>query len=172
MIENKVDSNEDRLVNLYRFAFPGCAKMIHRMGGTLEQAKDCFHDALLIFLEREKAGTLRLQSSPAAYLLGTAKICWLRSLNEGKTLPLPNGFEPVETEEENSEEKEGALLQYLQAAGKKCLELLSAFYYEHCSMQDIATRFGFKGRRSATVQKFKCLEKVRQNMKTSQSYAE
>jgi hypothetical protein len=33
-------------------------------------------------------------------------------------------------------------------------------------MIDIAGRFGFSGERSATVQKFKCLEKVRDTIKS------
>lgn len=172
MIERKMATLEDPLTNLYRSAFPDCAKMIHRMGGTSEQAKDCFHDALLIFLEKQKAGTLRLQSSAKAYVLGTAKICWLRSLDRSTDLPLPEGFEPIEVGEPDQEEKESILLESLQRTGKKCLELLSAFYYENFSLQDIATRFGFNGRRSATVAKFKCLEKVRHNIKTSQVYAQ
>jgi predicted DNA-binding protein YlxM (UPF0122 family) len=52
------------------------------------------------------------------------------------------------------------------------MELLKAFYYDHCSMQEVADRFGFNGRRSATVQKYKCLEKVREEIKTTQAYAQ
>lgn len=172
MIEQKTESPEDPLTSLYRSAFPDCATMIHRMGGTLEQAKDCFHDALLIFLEKQRAGTLRLRSSAKAYVLGTAKICWLRSLDRSTILPLPEGLEGVGQEEVDEEERESTLLDSLQRTGRKCLELLGAFYYENFSLQDIAARFGFNGRRSATVAKFKCLEKVRHNIKTSQVYAQ
>jgi len=42
------------------------------------------------------------------------------------------------------------------------MRLLNAFYYEKLNMDEIAIRFGFSGKRSATVQKFKCLGKVRQ----------
>jgi hypothetical protein len=45
------------------------------------------------------------------------------------------------------------------------MELLSAFYYEKEDLQKLAQRFGFSGTRSATVQKFKCLEKVRETVK-------
>ena len=172
MIDQKTRSPEDPLLSLYRSAFPACARMIRRMGGTLEQARDSFHDALLIYMEKEKAGNLHLRSTPTAYLLGTAKICWLRAQDNRAILPLPEEFESVEPGEQAEEEREGVLLESLQKAGKKCLELLSAFYYNHCSLQDIAVRFGFNGRRSATVAKFKCLEKVRQNVKKSQVYAQ
>ena len=163
---------EHSIVNLYRDSFPDFARMIRRMGGTLEQAKDSFHDALLIYLEKEQAGTLHLVSSPKAYLLGTAKICWLHTQGKGSTLPLPEGFEPPEPVDADTEEQEQTMLESLVKSGKKCLELLKAFYYDHCSMQDIAVRFGFNGRRSATVQKYKCLEKVREQIKTTQTYAQ
>jgi DNA-directed RNA polymerase specialized sigma24 family protein len=146
--------------------------MVRKMGGTLEEAKDSFHDALLIFLEKEKAGKLHLHSSPKAYILGTARICWLHSRKKGPMLPLPDGFEATQPEETATEEQEKTLLESLQKSGKKCLELLKAFYYDHRSMQDIARRFGFNGGRSATVQKYKCLEKVRHTIKTSQAYAQ
>lgn len=164
--------NEDPIIGLYRESFPDFARMIRRMGGSLEEAKDSFQDALLIYLEKEKAGKLQLHSSPRAYLLGTAKICWLHARKKGTTLSLPEGFETPTPEDPDTEEREKILLDSLQKSGKKCLELLKAFYYDHCPMDHIAGRFGFKGRRSATVQKYKCLEKVRNEIKTTEIYAQ
>lgn len=162
---------DDPIISLYRESFPDFARLVRRMGGTLEQAKDCFHDALLIYLEREKAGKLEIHSSHKAYLLGTARICWLRTLKNEPTIPLPEGLETPDQPESHEEERENTLLKSLQKSGRKCLELLKAFYYDHCSMQDIAEKFGFNGKRSATVQKYKCLEKVREEIKTMESYA-
>lgn len=163
---------ETEIIPLYRDSFPDFARMVRSMGGTLEQAKDSFHDALLIYLEKEKAASLHLHSSPKAYLLGTAKICWLRSRNTGPIQPFTHEFEAADPEDKDAEEQEKSLLQSLQRSGKKCLELLKAFYYDHCSMQDIASQFGFKGRRSAAVQKYKCLEKVREEIKKTHIYAQ
>ena len=87
-------------------------------------------------------------------------------------LSLPEGFEAATPEEPDMAEREQTLLAALQKSGQKCLELLKAFYYDHCSMDHIAGRFGFKGRRSATVQKYKCLEKVRQEINTTDIYAQ
>jgi len=161
---------EDPIIALYRDAFPDLARMIRRMGGSLEEAKDAFHDALLIYMEKEKAGKLHLHSSPKAYLLGTAKICWLKGRDS--ILPLPDGFEAAEAKDDGREEREQSLLESLIRSGKKCMELLKAFYFDHFSMQDIARRFGFNGRRSATVQKYKCLEKVREEIKSNEVYAQ
>ena len=160
----------DSIIQLYRDSFPDVARMIRRKGGTLEEAKDAFHDALLIYMEKEKAGRLQLHSSPKAYLLGTARICWLRA--RGATVALPETFDAAEPEDADIEEREQRLQVSLVRSGKKCIELLKAFYYDHCSMQDIAVRFGFNGTRSATVQKYKCLEKVRKEIKINEAYAQ
>ena len=45
------------------------------------------------------------------------------------------------------------------------MKLLKGFYYDQLPLTDIATAFGFSGVRSATVQKYKCLEKVRETIK-------
>ncbi len=45
------------------------------------------------------------------------------------------------------------------------MELLKSFYYDQLPLADAATLFGFSGVRSATVQKYKCLEKVRESIK-------
>lgn len=163
---------EDPIISLYRDSFPDFARMVRRMGGSPEEAKDAFHDALLIYMEREKAGKLNLHSSPKAYLLGTARICWLHTRGKATISELPEGFEAAEPEDTNEEEREKSLLESLVRSGKKCMELLKAFYYDHCSMQEVADRFGFNGRRSATVQKYKCLEKVREEIKTTRAYAQ
>ena len=165
-----ITQTEDPIIQLYRDSFPDVARMIRRKGGTLEEAKDAFHDALLIYMEKEKAGRLQLHSSPKAYLLGIARICWLRA--RGTTVALPEAFDAAEPEDVDMEEREQSLQASLVRSGKKCIELLKAFYYDHCSMQDIAARFGFNGTRSATVQKYKCLEKVRKEIKTNEAYAQ
>ena len=166
------DPKEDPIITLYREAFPHFARMVRTLGGTPEEAKDSFHDALVIYLERERAGQLNVHSSPTAYLLGTAKICWLHMRSGASFSPLPDGFDSPEFIDTAMEEREQSLLASLERTGKKCLRLLKAFYYDHLSMDDIAARFGFNGRRSATVQKYKCLEKVRENLKTREAYAE
>ena len=160
---------EDPIIQLYRDSFPDVARMIRRKGGTLEEAKDAFHDALLIYMEKEKAGRLQLHSSPKAYLLGIARICWLRA--RGTTVALPEAFDAADPEAADIEEREQTLLASLVRSGKKCIELLKAFYYDHSSMQDISARFGFNGTRSAAVQKYKCLEKLRKEIKINEAYA-
>lgn len=163
-------TGQESLVELYRASFPAAARLIRRMGGTQEEAKDLFHDALLIFLERERAGSLQLRTSAQAYLLGVTKILWLHNRKQPLD-DLPEEVEQYIYEEQAPPEGEKQLLDYLQLAGQKCLQLLQSFYFEHRNLEDIAQRFGFSGVRSATVQKHKCLQKIRTLVKKMNSYA-
>ncbi|HZG25586.1 MAG TPA: sigma-70 family RNA polymerase sigma factor [Chitinophagaceae bacterium] len=166
----------ESIEQLYREAFLVVAKTVARLGGGLDAAKDIFHDALIIYLEKEREPAFKIQGSPAAYLTGIARILWIRKFNHecrlisiggpAEGLPVPEDLFPLE------DSRPARLLTYLESIGKKCLELLQAFYYEQRSMQEIAETFHYKTRHSASVQKHKCLEKVREELKTSSVYEE
>jgi len=148
--------------SLYEQAFPAVARFVSARKGTLDDAFDIFHDALVIFYEKTEA-RFTPAASAEAYVLGIAKHLWLHrfskerrsvSLEDAeKTITLPDDYFP--------KVNDVRLLRFLESAGKRCLELLHAFYYQKQSMDEIAEAFGFSTGRSATVQKFKCIEKVR-----------
>jgi len=162
-------STDETLIELYREVFPEAARLIKRLGGNAEEAKDAFHDALLIFIERKAKGVLNIRTSAKAYLLGTTKILWLHARNQYYT-SLPDDIETFVEEEADAKEKN--VFGYLLLAGQKCLQMLKAFYYDNLSLQQIAVHFGFNGTRSATVQKHKCIEKIRAEIKKRNLYAE
>lgn len=177
MTAKKIKANEKRtergalFLMLYKKAFPLVAAYISKMGGCVEQARDIFQDALLIYYEKTIAKpTLNLNYSEKAYLFGIAKHLWnkrykenhLQAPVEPMLLPfLESGVDELPETEISSQK----LLRLLSKAGEKCMALLSAFYYEKLDMNSLAERFGFSGARSAAAQKFKCLEKVKQTVK-------
>lgn len=162
-------TEQEILAGVYRDAFPAAAQLVKRLGGTGEEAKDVFHDALLIYLERKAEGRLNIQNSAKAYLLGITKILWLHSRRH-YFAALPQEVESFIEEEQEAGEEEKNVLDYLQLAGQKCLQVLKAFYYDQLSLQEIANNFEFNGIRSATVQKYKCLEKIRTQVKKMKVY--
>jgi DNA-directed RNA polymerase specialized sigma24 family protein len=164
-------TEQEILVGVYRNAFPATAQLVKRMGGTVEQAKDVFHDALLIYLERKATGALNVHTSVKAYLLGITKILWLHSRSR-YFAALPDEVESFIAEEQGTGREEKNMLDYLVLAGERCMQMLKAFYYDGHSLQDIASHFGFSGIRSATVQKYKCLQKIRTEVKKMKVYEE
>lgn len=164
-------TEQEILTEVYRDSFPAAAHLIRRLGGTAEEAKDVFHDALLIYLERKASQTLNIQTSVKAYLLGITKILWLHSRKQYFTA-MPEEVESFIAEEQDTNEGEKRVLDYILLAGQKCMQMLKAFYYDGLSLPEIASHFGFNGVRSATVQKYKCLQKVRTEIKKMNIYEE
>ena len=54
-----------------------------------------------------------------------------------------------------------AVLDYVAKLGEKCQRILLSFYYFQQPLEQIAAENNYGTVRSATVQKFKCLERLR-----------
>ena len=166
MSNNKLLTAKDReafFLMLYKKAFPNVARYIARMGGSLEEAQDIFQDALVIYYEKFTSMEAGCIVNENAYLLGVAKRLWLQRYKaNAQNCPLDDLDIGTELDEQPIA---GKILHYLQTAGKKCMELLKAHYYDGLPADDVATLFGYSGTHSATVAKYKCLEKVRDTVK-------
>jgi DNA-directed RNA polymerase specialized sigma24 family protein len=145
---------------LYEVAFPKVAKFVANRGGTFDDAKDIFQDALVILYEKSMQDN-RFES-PEYYLVGIAKHLWIRKFNDDhKKVGLDEGEKVITIPEDYYEPAENRLISLLELTGKKCLQLLHAFYYDSLSLEQIKTAFGFSTTHSASAQKFKCIEKMR-----------
>jgi DNA-directed RNA polymerase specialized sigma24 family protein len=164
IMETRIRQREELFMNLYKSCFPSVARYVSRMNGSLEQAKDVFQDALLIFYEKQRSGSGPDIASEAAYLTGIARHLWLKRYKENSHTEKWTASAD-KAQDETGQPSPAKVLRYLETAGRKCMELLRAFYYEEANLSQIASDFGFSGVRSATVQKFKCLEKVREKIK-------
>jgi len=153
-------------MQLYRRAFPLVAKYVANMGGSFEEAKDVFQDALVIYYEKLATSAVTLQHSERSYILGIAKHLWAKKNKHNNLhISLDESLTSIALEENTKISSSEKLLDLLHASGKKCMQLLQAFYYDKLPMNKIAGLFGFSNERSATVQKYKCLEKVRDTIK-------
>jgi DNA-directed RNA polymerase specialized sigma24 family protein len=151
---------------LYKSAFPRVAHFVSSRKGSFQDAKDIFQDSLVIYIEKLNQG-LEVHTSETAYVLGIAKHLWIRKFNrerelvslnaEETTIDIPDDFYP--SIESNK------LVALLKQTGKKCMDLLKAFYYDNQSTEEVVKNFEYSSHHSATVQKFKCLEKMRDTVK-------
>jgi len=155
---------EKAFITLYKSAFPTVAKYVSKMGGTFDEAKDIFQDALVIYYEKTVTSTIEIHSNEQ-YLLGISKHLWAKKFRENlKQTPLDDS-EIDFANEDDLQPSAGKLMHYLETAGQKCMEILKAFYYDNLPVNKITEMFGYSGIRSATVQKYKCMEKVRETIK-------
>jgi DNA-directed RNA polymerase specialized sigma24 family protein len=155
---------ETDYLQLYEELFPVCARWVRSMNGSLNDAEDIFQDALVIYFEKKET---TITTSPDAYILGITKHLWIRKFEKSKsivsltdlekTLTIPESFFPsINTVR---------LLDFLESTGRNCLELLRTFYYEKLSVKELCSKMGYRSQHSATVQKYKCIEKLRTSIK-------
>lgn len=157
-------TKETLFTQLYLQAFPAVARFISQKGGTLEEAQDTFQEALLVYYEKVVIDQFEPSSNHQAYILGIARNLWLKTQEKSYKMELLTGLDL--SEDPKKQPVSDKLLAFLQQTGKKCMDVLQSFYYEQLSMREMSARFGFRSERSATVQKYKCLEKVREQVKS------
>ncbi|WP_158797994.1 RNA polymerase sigma factor [Pedobacter sp. L105] len=167
----KVELREAFFITLYQKAFSPVARYVARMGGSLEEAQDIFQDTLVIYYEKVTSTQAEIIINEKAYLVGIAKKIWLQRYRAScKNEPLNDFDTAVVPDEQLATDK---ILYYLETAGKKCMELLKAYYYDRLPVANVATLFDYSSVHTATVAKYKCLEKVRETVKqNSLNYAD
>jgi|UPI000591AABE RNA polymerase sigma factor (sigma-70 family) len=159
------DNREEAFRQLYDCCYPQVLRLVKLHGGQAAEARDVFHDALIILYEKHLSGQLDFSGSPTAYLVGIAKHLWRRqSGKRGRQIPFSHferGLEAYAVPIADQPEKPRLrLFKFLTVAGRRCLDILQAFYYQQTPLPKIAEEFGFSNTRSATVQKHKCLKKI------------
>lgn len=148
----------------YRRLFIHVARYISKHGGTLAHAEDLYHDALVIYYDMQLQPGFVLQTSEEAYIMGIVKNRWTRVVqNECKNQDVVHS--DWQANEESVYIDRDKLYTIILSAGKRCLEMLTMFYRRHSSVRDIAQTFGFTSEHSASVQKYKCIEKIRETIR-------
>jgi DNA-directed RNA polymerase specialized sigma24 family protein len=167
LVHDQQISAERDFKKLYQTTFPIVAKLVRRWNGSLQDAKDIFHDGLVLLVEKERGDAALYTSTREAYLVGICKHLWIKKFSKDvstvaldafeKTIDVPGDFyQTVNTY---------SLLKFVAATGKRCLDLLRAVYFDTSSIREAAQNLGYGSEHSLSVQKYKCLEKIREQIK-------
>ncbi|PCI92768.1 MAG: RNA polymerase [Flavobacteriales bacterium] len=152
--------------------YPQVEKLILSKGGSKEDAKDVFQEALIIFYEKVCNTKFNLTSAIGTYLYSVSRFLWKDQhlKRKGKQSVIVD-FEFTSEEEAEfqeaieREEKFKKIEQVLAQIGEKCLQILTLFYYNGLTMKAIATKVGLKSEKIAKNQKYKCLERAKLKVK-------
>ncbi|WP_020598832.1 RNA polymerase sigma factor [Spirosoma panaciterrae] len=155
---------ERTLERIYAKTYPMVRHYVKENRGTDEDAKDIFQEALIAYYEKAIDGQLTLTSSVSTYLMGICKNLWRQELSKRacKTglshAPVDEIGEEIMVDDEQSP---ATLMTFVEQLGETCKSILVSFYYFGQRLEQIAEQHGYRSVRSATVQKFKCLERLR-----------
>jgi RNA polymerase sigma factor (sigma-70 family) len=159
-----LNHREKTLEKIYARAYPMVLHYVKQHLGTAEDAKDLLQEAIIHFYEKMVQDQLTLTASPTTYLMAVCKNRWRRELEQrNRQKGLSSVISDQAKEEERTEPEAPALAitSYVEQLGEKCRNILVAFYYLGQRMEQIAQQHHYRNARTATVQKFKCLERLR-----------
>ena len=141
-------------------------KHIYSNSGTSDDAKDIFQDALVVLYKNVRSENFSLTVPLKTYLLAIVKNLWLQELRRRNKMIVTTN----QTDIPDSEFTEERNFDIAQAAfnllGEKCRQLLILFYFKKKTYKELASFLAFGDERTAKNQKYRCLQKAKENFIT------
>ena len=157
---NRYSSAVKGLYNVY----PAVKKYILMNNGSKEDAEDIFQDSLVILYKNASRPEFNLTASVQTYILAITKNLWKEALRKKGRLPLIQDETEMADIIGNDNEDDYKLAELaFNFLGKKCKELLIAFYFKKDSYQQIAKLLRFSSEKVVKNQKYRCLQKAKEN---------
>ena len=160
------NGSDSALKQVYRQNYPVVVNLVISNGGSLQEAKDIFQEALIIFYERCRENGFILSSRISTYLYSVSRNLWLKELRKKKLQeePLRDTDDYIDLQSGESMQREDqyrAMQLALNALGEPCRSILQDFYIHSKSMEEITGQYGYTNADNAKNQKYKCLRRLK-----------
>ena len=157
------------LKKLYQY-YPAVRQMILQNSGNRHDSEDIYQETLIILCRKVKEKDFELTAGLKTFLFSISRLQWLNELRKRKKVMLKDQ-EPQEKESEiqklnsylHEEVKFKKAENALTKIGEKCQKLLQLFYAQKKSFKEIAIELDFSNEKIAKNQKYRCMEKAREN---------
>lgn len=165
-----IKANNSMAITLaYKKYYPSIANLIRLNGGNDDDAKDIFQETMMVLYYNLKREDFKLTCQLNTYLYSISRNLWLTELRRlNKSDQEIKDFDQFigeeETQMEEAEEKIKAqknLKLSLDTLGEPCKSILTAFYINQLSMQEISKKMGYTNAENAKNQKYKCLMRLK-----------
>ena len=166
IIEYLRNNKYQKAVNGLYDALTPVKKFILTNNGSSDDARDIFQDALVILYKNVQSQTFTLTGSLKTYLLAIVRNLWFQELRRRDKMGVatePPDLPDLEINEEKDFEIAKAAFNLL---GEKCKQLLILFYFKKKSYRELASFLAFGDERTAKNQKYRCLQKAKENFIT------
>ena len=163
---------EQALVTLYEANRNMVAAFIARNNGTHDDYEDLLQEALVILWERVRSGRYEHASKISTFIFATVRNIWLRRLAKAKR-EIPSDLTSDESPDPGQslldkmiEEEEAVTVQQaLSRIGEQCRKLLTLFYWEEYSTEEIAKQMGFANADTVKSKKYQCKKALEKALK-------
>jgi RNA polymerase sigma factor (sigma-70 family) len=171
------DGKDDAALSvLYKEVLPKIKNMILKNNGTIEDVKDIFQDAIIIFYKQVKLGKYKEEHDIDGYIYTISRNLYinlvkrkkphekLESLHESEGSDANNSLDDLITKE-----KQKMIGDLMSRLGERCKELLTLSIFNKFSMKEIAEKMGFANENAAKTSNYKCKQKLMNMVKSNPS---
>lgn len=170
--------HDDKVLRaIYKNFSKSVFSFIQQYGGTSEDSKDVFQDALMIIYKKAQHPEFELSSKFYTYLFSICKLIWYARQRKkiNKTVTIPKDKSLIDTynleEEIQKREQHKVFQDNLEKLTNECQRLLKLFF-EKESMEDITNILQYKNEHTTRTRKYRCQEKLKQLIKNDNRYNE
>lgn len=160
--------DEESLEFLYKKYYRMMTKLVTTNNGSEQEAKDIYQEALIVFWQKATRGELILTSKISTYLYSICLNLWRKELDRKRRL-INEEKDDLEFMDTESTERAKIIHQCIHDLGDTCKQVLSYYYFDGLSMQDIADKLGFANTNTAKTKKYKCKKKLDELVKSRYS---
>ena len=168
LFERIKGGDEKALEFLYKKYYRMMTKLVISNSGSEDEAKDIFQDALVVFWQKARSGKLVMTAKISTYIYSVCQNLWRKELDRKKRLSNEERDIAVRMDFE-SPEREKIIAACLDQIGETCKKVLTYYYFEEMSMQEIADKLGFANTDTAKTKKYKCKQKLDEIIKSQYS---
>jgi RNA polymerase sigma factor (sigma-70 family) len=160
------ETNPKVFMHLYGKVFPKVKNYILKNGGDLDESKDIFQDALLVFCSKVKANTYEHNTEIDGFIYSISRNMWINRLK------IRNRKSPLSLQEIDAasdidlervlilKEQKHTISLLLGKLGDICKELLINTIYYKLSMAEICEKMGFSNENVAKTKNYKCKQRL------------
>ncbi len=159
ILEKIAKGDESALKYLYTKHYRMMLKLVLTNSGTEEEAKDIYQEALVVFWQKVTSGKLELTSKISTYLYSICLNLWRKELSRKSRLSYEEKDTP-QYPDESREESARIIHECVNELGGTCKKILSYYYFDKMSMQEIATKLDFANTNTAKTKKYKCKKRL------------
>jgi RNA polymerase sigma factor (sigma-70 family) len=163
--------DEEGLVELYRENRGMIRSYVLKNGGNADDAEDLFQEALIVLWENIRTHRFEQQAKLSTFLYATVKYMWgrrrLRQRRENPYLETDEAVAPEASALEGMIDSEQTMRVQaaLEQLGEPCKSILLLYYWEECSMEEIALKKGFANADTVKSKKYQCKKALKKILK-------
>lgn len=156
----------EMLQQLYKKALPDVTKMVKKLGGTWDDAKDVFQDAVVIMFRKIKENNFDMSIEPERFVFHVSRNLWLNKLKRDKKQQniddVPEFGDQTKDviQVMDLKEREQSIRDVLKQLGERCAELLKSLIFDDLDYAEVAEKMQMASTDVVKTTKNRCKTKL------------